>query len=69
MDFGVVKMVIFAFLSENVDFTKIGVSPRRELDFWGPDPSKNSKKSMKKSCHFWTWYFPCFFHKFGLILE
>ena len=44
-NFGVPKMVIFRTFSEKVDFTKIGVSPRREHDFWGPDPSKNSKKS------------------------
>ena len=60
-NFGVPKMVMFRTFSEKVDFTKIGVSPRREHDFWGPDPSKNSKKSMKKSCYFWTSYFSRFF--------
>ena len=64
-NFGVPKMVIFRTFSEKVDFTKIGVSPRRELDFWGPDPSKNSKKSMKKSCYFWTSYFSRFFTNVG----
>ena len=64
-NFGVPKMVIFHTFSEKVDFTKIGVSPRRELDFWGPDPSKNSKKSMKKSCYFWISYFSCFFTNLG----
>ena len=58
-------MVIFRTFSEKVDFTKIGVSPRREHDFWGPDPSKNSKKSMKKSCYFWTSYFSRFFTNLG----
>ena len=43
INFGVPKIVIFRTFSENVDFAKIDVSPRRELDFWGPGSRKTLK--------------------------
>ena len=39
----------FRRVFKKVDFTKTSVSPRRERQFQGPQPSKNNQKSMKNN--------------------
>ena len=39
----------FRRVFKKVDFTKTSVSPRRERQFQGPQPSKNNQKSIKNN--------------------
>ena len=42
------KSYIFCTFFENVDFAKIVLPSRRELDFWGSEPQKFERKLMQK---------------------
>ena len=42
------KSTIFPTIFENVDFVKIVLPPRRELNFQGLEPSENKQKSTQE---------------------